>query len=85
MGTLAKLRQFRPHNEGVTLHVGHVREISANGYRLDVAPDPIEEDPDHALIVGFPRRHQGESAADKAIWERLAELLARHARCCLTA
>jgi hypothetical protein len=83
--TLAKLRRFRPDREGVTLHVGHVREMSANGCRLDVAADPIDDDPDHALIVGFPQRHPQESPAEKAIWERLADLLAQHARCCLTA
>jgi hypothetical protein len=45
--TLARLRRFRPDTEGVTLHVGCVREISANGRRLDVAADPIDEDPNH--------------------------------------
>jgi hypothetical protein len=53
IGTLATLRRFRSNREGVTLHVGYVREISANGCRLDVAADPIDDDPDHALIVGF--------------------------------
>lgn len=83
--TLARLRRFRPDREGVTLHVGHVREISADERRLDVAADPIDDDPHHALIVGFPPRHPGESAKEKEVWNRLAELLAQHARCCLAA
>lgn len=83
--TLARLRRLKPDKEGVTLHVGRVREISANGCRLDVEADPIEDDPDHALIVGFPPRHPDESLTEKAIRERLAELLAQNARCCLTA
>jgi len=83
--TLAKLRRFRSDTEAVTLHVGHVREVSAGGCRLDVAADPIDDDPDYALIVGFPRRHPEESAEEKAVWNRLADLLAQQARCCLTA
>ena len=83
-GTLARIRRFRPDTEGVTLHVGHVRDVSANGCRLDVAADPLNDDPSHALIVGFPARHPDESAQEKAVWNRLADLLARRARCCLT-
>lgn len=65
--TLARLRRSRPHHEGVTLHVGHVRNISAYEYRLDVAADPIDGDPCHALIVGFPPRHLGETAEERAV------------------
>jgi hypothetical protein len=61
-GTLARLRRFGSDKEGVTLHAGHVRELSANGYRLDVAADPVDDDPDHALIVGF-RHAIGEFSA----------------------
>ena len=85
--TLKRLRQRlgAPDKEGITLHVGHVREISANGRRLDVTADPIENDADHALIIGFPPRHPAESAEEKAVWNRLADLLSQQARCCLTA
>jgi len=76
---------LKPDKEGVTLHVGHVRQISANGCWLDVAADPIDDDPGHALIIGFPPRHPEESAREKAVWNRLADLLAQEARCCLTA
>lgn len=80
---LLRLRTGAPQKEAVTLHVGRVREISVEGYRLDVGRDPIEGDPDHALIIGFPRRHPDESTREKATWNRLAELLAQQARCCL--
>lgn len=69
--------------EAVTLHVGRVREVSANGYRLDVEAKPVEGDLHHALIKGFPLRRPDESTHEKAIWNRLAELLAQQARCCL--
>jgi hypothetical protein len=62
-----------------------VREVSADGYSLDVACDPADGDPEHALIVGFPKRYPNaiESPDEKAAWNRLAELLALQARCCL--
>lgn len=34
--TLARFRRLKPDKEGVTLHVGRIREVSANGCRLDV-------------------------------------------------
>lgn len=82
---LLRKRLGSPRKEAVTLHVGRVREISVDGYRLDVGRDPMEGDPDHALITGFPRRHPDESASEKATWNRLAELLAQQVRCCLGA
>jgi hypothetical protein len=42
---------------------------------------PLKE----AVTVGFPPRRPNESLQDKAIWNRLAELLAKQARCCLKA
>ena len=80
---LERLRNLSPDKEGVTLHVGSVRAMQAGPYRLDVVADPLESDIDHALIIGMPRRHADESAEEKAGYERLAELLAQHARCCL--
>ena len=86
-GTLGFLRQqlAAPLKEAVTLNVGRVREISADGFALGVLADPVEGDPNHALIMGFPPRRPDESAKDKATWNRLAELLAKQARCCLRA
>lgn len=86
-GTLGFLRQrlAAPLKEAITLNVGRVRGISADGYALGVLADPLEGDPNHALIVGFPPRRPDESAKDKATWNRLAELLAKQARCCLKA
>lgn len=86
-GTLGFLRQrlAAPLKEAVTLNVGRVRQVSVDGYDLGVMSDPVESDPYHALIVGFPRRRPDESDQDKAIWNRLAELLAKQARCCLKA
>jgi hypothetical protein len=86
-GVLALLRERLASStkEAATLHVGRVREVSADGYSLDVAFDPVEGDPQHALIVGFPKRHAAaaESSQEKAVWNRLAELLAGQDRCCL--
>jgi hypothetical protein len=84
-GTLGFLRQrlAAPLKEAVTLNVGRVRQVSAGGHQLGVVSDPVEGDLYHALIVGFPSRHPDESVQDKAIWNRLAELLAKQARCCL--
>jgi hypothetical protein len=86
-GTLGLLRRRleAPLKEAVTLNVGRVRQVSVDGYDLAVVSDPVESDPYHALIVGFPPRRPDESDQDKAIWNRLAELLARQARCCLKA
>jgi hypothetical protein len=86
-GTLGFLRQrlAAPLKEAVTLNVGRVRQVSVDAYDLRVVADPVESDPYHALIVGFPPRRPNESLQDKAIWNRLAELLAKQARCCLKA
>jgi hypothetical protein len=73
-------RSASSSKEAVTLHVGRVREVSAEGHNLDVTSDPLDDDPHHALIVGFPPRHEAESPTEKAIWNRLAELLAVQAR-----
>lgn len=50
--TVERLRQRwgAPDKEAVTLHIGHVRQISANGHRLDVTADSIENDADHDLL-----------------------------------
>ena len=84
-GALEFLRQklSAPLKQAVTLHVGRAREISAGGYVLRVDSDPRDDDPHHALIRGFPARHAAESREEKAAWNRLAELLAAQARCCL--
>lgn len=86
-GVLGFLRErlASPAKEAITLHVGRVREVSVNGHSLDVTPDPVNGDLQHALIVGFPKRHatSTESPQEKAVWNRLAELLAQQARCCL--
>jgi len=86
-GTLGFLRRrlAAPLKEVVTLNVGRVRQVSVAAYDLSVVADPVEGDPYHALIVGFPPRSPDESLQDKAIWNRLAELLAKQARCCLKA
>lgn len=85
LDTLERLRRRlrAPRKEAVTLHVGHIREIAADHYRLDVEADPVDDDARHALITGFPARSLHESIEDKATWNRLAELLAAQARCCL--
>jgi hypothetical protein len=86
-GVLGLLRERlgSPSKEAATLHVGRVRTVSADGHSLDVTPDPVGGDSQHALIVGFPKRHADatESPQEKAAWNRLAELLAQQARCCL--
>jgi len=85
--TLERLRTSlrAPDKEGVTLHVGRIRQMSASGHRLDVKADPISGDAYHALITGFPARGPNETLENKVVWNRLAELLASHARCCLRA
>lgn len=85
--TLEMLRRRlgAPKKEAVTLHVGRVCEISAGVHRLNVKADPVEGDDYHALITGFPPRGLDETSEMKAIWNRLAELLAQQARCCLKA
>jgi hypothetical protein len=88
-GTLGFLRQRLGVSlkEAVTLNVGRVRQVSADEYVLNVVADPVEGDAYHALIVGFPPRRpdETESFQNKAAWNRLAELLAVQARCCLEA
>ncbi len=69
-----------PEKQAVTLHVGSIREIHMDEYSLDVKSNPVQNDPHHALITGFPPRAPAESAKDKLIWNRFAELLAKHAR-----
>lgn len=78
-----RARMNAPEKEAVTLHPGHVRGIVAGSHALDVLSDPIEGNSDHALITGFPPRAPDETAQTKLIWNRLAELLALQAPCCL--
>ena len=54
------------------LSVGKVREIDS---RLNVVSDPMEEEPNHALITGVPRPDQ-----NRALAERLAGQLARYSQ-----
>jgi hypothetical protein len=56
------------------IRVSSVREIPS----LDVTPDPIPDDPAHALIVGLPDRTRGPE--ELALVERIAQELARRAR-----
>jgi len=60
-------------HRGCQIRVSSVREIPP----LDVAPDPIETDPSHALIIGIPDRTLG--VEQLAATEYMAQELSRRA------